>query len=208
MHPLICRNVLIRPDRGLTLFLAAAFTLVYALILHTAPVKAEKIADDKASGSAATVEILRDPNILPNSVQRIRHAMIVAAMTGEVQSMRIPIEMNEIPPIISNDKVSDPIEHWKTISGDGQGREILSILIKLFRTGFVQQAPGSGDEMFIWPYFAKLPIGKLTPAQQVELLTVVSPERFKAMQASGVYDYYRIGIAHDGTWHYFIDKDM
>lgn len=208
MHPSFRHNVLIRPVHGLTLFLAAAFTLVHALILHATPVKAENNADGKASGTTDTVEILRDPNILPDSVQRIRHAMIVAAMTGEIQSMRVPIEMNEIPPIISSDKVSDPIEHWKKISGDGQGREILSILIKLFRSGFVREAPGSDDEMFIWPYFAKLPIGELTAAQQVELLTVVSPERFKMMQASGVYDYYRIGIAHDGTWHYFIDADM
>ncbi len=208
MHPPFSRNALIRPALGLTLFLAAASTLVYALILHTAPVKAEKIANDKASGAAVSVEILRDPDILPDSVQRIRHAMIVAAMTGEIQSMRIPIEMNEIPPIISNQKVADPIEHWKAASGDGEGREILSILIRLFRAGFVRQAPGSGDEMFIWPYFAKMPIAELTPAQQVELLTIVTPERFKTMQASGVYDYYRIGIAHDGTWHYFIDEDM
>jgi hypothetical protein len=208
MHPPFRRNALIRPAHGLTLFLTAAFTLVYALILHAAPVKAEKIADDKASGAAGVAEILRDPAILPDSVQRMRHAMMVAAMTGEIHSMRVPVEMNEIPPIISNEKVSDPIEHWKTVSGDGEGREILSILIRLFRSGFVREAAGTGDEMFVWPYFASTPIAELTPAQQVELLTIVTPERFKAMQTSGVYDYYRVGIAHDGTWHYFIDKDM
>lgn len=208
MYPPDRRNTLIRPTLGSRLFLAAAVTLVYALILHTSPVKAEKVANDKATGTPATVEILRDPDMLPDSVQRMRHAMIVAAMTGEIQSMRVPIEMNEIPPIIASDKVSDPIDHWKAVSADGEGREILSILIRLFRTGFVRQAPGTGDEMFVWPYFAKTPIKELTPAQQVELLTVVSPERFKAMQVSGVYDYYRIGIAHDGTWHYFVDEDM
>jgi hypothetical protein len=208
MHPPTCRNALIRPAHRVTLFLAAAVTLVYALILHAAPVKAEKMADDKATGGTEAVEVLRDPAILPDSVQRIRHAMIVAAMTGEIQSMRVPIEMNEIPPILSREKSDDPIEHWKSVSGDGEGREILSILIRLFRAGFVRDAAGTGDEMFIWPYFAKTPIAELTPAQQVELLTIVTPERFKAMQTSGVYDYYRVGIAHDGTWHYFIDQDM
>ena len=44
---------------------------------------------------------------------------------------------------------------------------------------------------------------KLTPAQEVELLTIVPPARLKAMKASGHYDHYRVGIAHDGTWHFF-----
>lgn len=208
MYSPTCRNALIRPAPRVKLFLAAAVTLVYALIFYALPVKAEKMADDKAAASANAVEVLRDPAILPDSVQRIRHAMIVAAMTGEIQSMRVPIEMNEIPPILSREKTDDPIAHWMTVSGDGEGREILSILIRLFRAGFVREAAGTGDEMFVWPYFAKTPIADLTPAQQVELLTIVTPERFKAMQDSGTYDYYRIGIAHDGTWHYFIDQDM
>ncbi|MBX2805032.1 MAG: hypothetical protein KTR19_03575 [Hyphomicrobiales bacterium] len=208
MYPPIRRNAMIRPVHDLTLFLAAAFTLVYALILHTAPVKAEKMADGKATPPAQSAIILRDPDILPDSVQRMRRAMIVAAMTGEIEAMRMPVEMNEIPPIISTEKTPDPIQHWKTISGDGEGREILAIIVKLFRAGFVREAPNTGDEMFVWPYFAKMPIAELTPAQKVELLTIVPPDRLKAMQAANVYNYYRIGIAHDGTWHFFLDEDM
>ena len=192
---------------GLPLFLAAALTLVYGLVLHTRPVNANKVYEQGAATSGNSVEILRDPEILPEPARRIRHAILVAAMTGDIHSMRIPIEMNEIPPIFASEKISDPIEHWRSISGDAEGREILSILIKLFRTGFVRQLQESGDAMYVWPYFVNIPTTELTPAQQVELLTIVSPERFKAMQETGVYDYYRIGIAHDGTWHYFIDKD-
>lgn len=207
MRPLNCLASN-RPSSRASLFLAAACTLVYVLILLTTPVKAEKNANQKAAAKDTQVEILRDPGILPEPAQRMRHAMMVAAMTGDIQAIRIPIEMNEIPPIISDGKIDDPVEHWKSISGDGEGREILSILIKLFRAGFIRQDPKTDHELFVWPYFAKTPIGELTPAQQVELLTIVSPERFKTMQAKGFYDYYRIGIAHDGTWHYFVDEDQ
>lgn len=205
----VCVSSLIRPGCRVPVFLAAAATLVYVLIsalprayaVNTGALGENTVED-------AQIEILRDPGVLPDQAKRIRHAMMVAAMTGDIHAMRLPIEMNEIPPLFADRKIADPIEYWTSISGDGEGREILSIVIKLFRAGFVRQSPGTGDEIFIWPYFAKLPIKDLTPAQQVELMTIVSPERFKAMQASGTYDFYRIGIAHDGTWHYFTQEDQ
>jgi hypothetical protein len=188
------------------LFLTAAFGLVHALPSFILPLKAEKTANEKAKMSQNDIEILRDAAILPPQVERMRRAILAAASSGEIDAMRVPVEMNEIPPMIADKKVPDPVAHWKTISGDGEGREILAILVQLFRTGFVRKDGGTADEMFIWPYFAETPIDKLTPAQEVELLTIVSPARAKAMKASGKYDHYRIGIAHDGTWHFFLDQ--
>ena len=185
------------------IFLTAALGLVYALPSIILPLKAEKTANEKAKMSQTGIEILRDAAILPPQVDRMRRAILDAAASGEIDAMRIPMEMNEIPPMIAEKKVPDPIAHWKTVSGDGDGREILAILIQLFRTGFVRKDGGTGDELYIWPYFAETPIDKLTPAQEVELLTIVPPARAKAMKASGHYDHYRIGIAHDGTWHFF-----
>ena len=185
------------------LFLAAALSLVYALPLVVPPVKAEKAVNEKAGTQNSVAEILRDNSILPEAVGRIRSAMLSAAMSGEIEALRVPVEMNEIPPMIAKEKVSDAIAYWRKVARDGQGREIMAIMVELFRTGFVRKAPGTGDEMYIWPYFAEIPLDKLTPAQEVELLTLVSPDQLKAMRASGKYDHYRIGIAHDGTWHFF-----
>lgn len=184
------------------LFLTAALSLVYALPFALHPVKAEKTVREKAAEPSA-VEILRDNSILPEAVGRIRTAMLSAAMSGDVEALRVPVEMNEIPPMVAQEKISDPIAHWRKISRDGEGREIMAIMVELFRTGFVRKAPGTGDEMYIWPYFAEMPLGELTPAQEVELLTLVTPDQMKAMRTSGKYDHYRIGIAHDGTWHFF-----
>jgi len=194
---------MIRRLGGPLLFLAAALGLVYALPLVVPPVKAEKPVIEKAAGPIGAPEILRDISILPAEVGRMRTAMLGAAMSGDVEALRVPVEMNEIPPMVAKEKISDAIAYWRKIGRDGEGREILAIMVELFRTGFVRKAPGTGDEMYIWPYFAEIPLDKLTPAQEVELLTLVTPDQLKAMRASGKYDHYRIGIAHDGTWHFF-----
>lgn len=185
------------------LFLTAALTLVYALPWVVPPVKAEKAVNEKAGARNSIAEILRDVSILPEAVGRMRAAMLSAAMSGDIEAMRGPVEMNEIPPMIAAERPVDPVAYWKQISGDGQGREIMAIVVELFRTGFVRKAAGTPDEMYIWPYFAEVPLDKLTPAQEVELLTLVTPDRLKAMRAAGRYDHYQIGIAHDGTWHFF-----
>jgi hypothetical protein len=185
------------------LFLTAALSLVYALPLVVHSVKAEKAVNEKAGAQNSVSEILRDNSILPEAVGRMRAAMLEAAMSGEVEALRVPVEMNELPPMIAKEKISDPVAYWTKISGDGQGREIMAIIVELFRTGFVRKAAGTDDEMYVWPYFAEIPLDKLTPAQEVELLTLVTPDQLKAMRASGKYDHYRIGIAHDGTWHFF-----
>lgn len=184
-------------------FLAAVFGLVYALPALVPPLKAEKTVTEKAEPEKKTVEILRDNKILPEAVARIRQEILKAAASGDIEALRIPIEMNEIPPIFAAEKLSDPIAYLKKQSGDGEGREILAALIELLRTGFVRQNGGTGDEMYVWPYFAEMPLASLTPGQEVELLTLITPERLKAMKQAGKYDHYRLGIAHDGTWHFF-----
>lgn len=201
------QNNMIRRLRIPTLFLTAVLGLVYALPLLAPQLKAEKKADQKAVEVNKPIEILRDAAILPAEVDRMRRAILEAATSGDIETMRVPVEMNEIPPIIGKAKPPDPIAHWRKVSGDGEGREILAIFIQLFRAGFSRTEAGTGDEMYIWPYFANMPIDQLTPAQQVELLTLVSADRFKAMKASGKYDFYRVGIGHDGTWHYFVDEE-
>ena len=185
------------------LFLAVALSLVYALPSGVPAVKAGKTVIAKADTENTAHQILRDDAILPEAVGRIRAAMLAAAMSGDIEALRIPVEMNEIAPMLAKEKVPDPVAYWRTISGDGQGREIMAIMVELLRTGFVRKAAGTGDEMYVWPYFAEIPLHALTPTQEVELLTLVTPERLKAMQLSGKYDHYRIGIAHDGTWHFF-----
>jgi hypothetical protein len=190
-------------------FLALAGMLVYGVPRLIPPLRAEKTVNEKALAADAAnkaPEVLRDNSLLPPQVARMRAAILSAAATGEIENLRVPIEMNELPPMLANEKVGDPMAYWKKISGDGEGREVMAILIQLFRTGFAKKTGGGGNEMYVWPYFAEIPIDKLSPAQEVELLTLVPPARLKEMQAKGKYDHFRLAIAPDGTWHSFMKE--
>jgi hypothetical protein len=59
-------------------------------------------------------------------------------------------------------------------------------------------------EGFIWPYFARMPLRGLTPQQKVELFRIVTGADYKDMIAFGAYSFYRLGIAPDGKWQFFI----
>ena len=190
-------------------FLAMAGMLVYGVPDLMPPLRAEKTAAEKVLPAPAVnkdVEVLRDISTLPPQVARMRGAILSAAATGEVENLRVPIDMNELPPMLAAEKIKDPMAYWREISGDGQGREVMATLIQLFRTGFARKGAGTENELYVWPYFAEMPLNALTPAQQVELLTIVPPARMKEMREKGTYDHFRIAIAKDGTWHSFMKQ--
>lgn len=202
-----CRSHVNRPKAVAATFLALAGMLVYGVPHLIPPLKAEKPANEKALPTPAAnkpVEVLRDVSILPPQVARMRTAILAAAVTGDIEALRLPIEMNELPPMLASEKIKDPMAYWKEVSGDGQGREVMAVLVELFRTGFARTGAGTDKEMFVWPYFAEVPLDKLTPAQEVEMLTLVPPAKLKEMREKGKYDYYRLEIAGDGTWHEFM----
>ena len=66
---------------------------------------------------------------------------------------------------------------------------------------------GTAEELYLWPYFARAPIKSLTPAQKVELFKIITGTDYKDMLDAGVYNFYRVGIGRDGTWHFFVTGD-
>ena len=58
--------------------------------------------------------------------------------------------------------------------------------------------------MYVWPYFAQTPLKDLSRGQKVELFRIVTGSDYKEMAAFGAYSFYRVGIAPDGVWHYFV----
>lgn len=184
-----------------TLFIVGALAIVHSSVAAPA---AKKSQTDQTPEPAERREILRDIALLPAEAQRMRQAILQAAMTGDIEQIRVPLEMNELKPMLAATAVTDAVAHFKAASGDGEGREMLAILIGVLRAGFIRKNAGKDDELYIWPYFAELPIGALTPAQEVELLTLVTPARLKEMRAKGRYDHFRLGIARNGAWHFFM----
>ena len=143
---------------------------------------------------------------LPAAVIDMREAILAAVHSGRIEDLRHAFELNELKPDLGADAVGDPVAHWKRVSGDGQGREVLAALAQILDAGYVTLPLGRDPEnnrIYIWPYFAEMPLGNLTPGQQVELLRLVSPVVAKDMMATGKYTYWRIAIGADGTWHSF-----
>jgi hypothetical protein len=166
---------------------------------------------------------------LPGAVEDMREAILSAVRSGNIEDLRHAYELNELKPDLGPDvgrgpgrdlgselgsnpgsdrakPIADPVAYWRGISGDGAGREILAILATLLDGGYVSLALGrdlENDRVYVWPYFAEVPLDSLSPAQEVELLRLVSSARAAEMKAAGKYTYWRLAIGADGTWHSF-----
>ncbi|RTL71972.1 MAG: hypothetical protein EKK41_07035 [Hyphomicrobiales bacterium] len=151
--------------------------------------------------------ILRPGEALPRPVDEMREAILAAVQSGRIEDLREAFELNEIRPDLGPDfgpgKETDPVAYWRRISGDGEGREILAALANVLALP-VAVAPLGRDiensKVYVWPYFAEMPLAMLTPAQEVDLLRLVPASTAKEMKARGVYSHWRLVIGAEGNW--------
>jgi len=177
--------------------------------------EAEKSAAPAVTGSvpahsqksAAPPEVITDLSRLPVPVARMRERILAAARSGDLKKLVTVMQSNETMPIFSFSNEKDPAAYWWRNYPDSSGLELLSILIGVLETGFVHAEPGTPQEIYLWPYFARMPLGSLTPEQKVELFRLVTGSDFKEMVEFGAYQFYRLGIGPDGTWHFFVSGD-
>lgn len=160
-----------------------------------------------AEAAVGNLEIITDLARLPGAVARTRERLLAAARTGDLQKLVAVMQSNETMPVFSFSDDKDPAGFWKSNYPDSDGIEVLSILITVLEAGFVHVDVGSPQELYLWPYFARMPLKALTPAQKVELFRIVTGADFKDMVEFGAYSFYRLGIAPDGTWHFFVSGD-
>lgn len=163
-------------------------------------------AKKQPARSAADLEIGYGTAKLPAPVAEMREAILAAVRSGKIAELRHAYELNELKPELGPEPVGDPVAHWKKISGDGEGLEVLAVLAEILDAGYVVLPLGrdiENNRIYVWPYFAEVPLQKLTPARQVELLRLVPPAVAKEMLQTGNYTYWRLAIGADGTWHHF-----
>ena len=160
-------------------------------------------APDRAAGP----EIATDLSRLPPAVLRTRERILAAARTGDLQTLLALMHANGNMPVFSHTQRQDPAAYWRETYPDSDGVEILSILITILETEPVRIDAGTPQETFLWPYFARLPIKSLTPAQKVELFRVVTGSDYKEMLERGRYVFYQVGIGPDGSWRYFLASE-
>jgi hypothetical protein len=172
----------------------------------TAPAPAGDVAETGATPAAPsgdTPEVLHDFNALPDPVKRMLQQIADVAQSGEIEKMRPVFESNELKPMVTTGYVDDPIAFWKKASADGTGRDVLAAMLNVMTSGFARVGEGK-NEIYVWPYFAETDLGKLTPAQEVELYRILPPEAALQMKKAGKYSYYRLGISPTGVWQYFM----
>jgi hypothetical protein len=156
---------------------------------------------------AAGPEIATELGRLPPAVLRTRERILAAARTGDLQTLLALMHANGNMPVFSHTQRQDPAAYWRENYPDSDGVEILSILISILETQPVRIDAGTPQETYLWPYFARLPIKSLTPAQKVELFRVVTGSDYKEMLERGRYVFYQLGIGPDGSWRYFLASE-
>jgi hypothetical protein len=160
--------------------------------------------DGKSSGAP---DIISDLSRLPAPVAKARERILAAARSGDLQKLVDVMKSHESMPVFSFSEDKDPIAFWKANYPDSEGVEALSILITLLETPFVHVDVGTPQEIYLWPYFARLPLKSMTPQQRVELFRIVTGVDYKDMVEFGAYSFYRLGIAPDGSWQFFVAGD-
>lgn len=152
-------------------------------------------------------KVLRSEADLPVPVRKTRDDLIDAARSGDMERLRTLMKAQPKLPAVAFGQSGDPISYLKALSTDAEGREILAILFKVLQAGFVRVGAGTPDELYVWPYFAQYPLEALTPPQLVELFTLVTAADYEDMRSYGVYTFFRVGIAPDGRWLFFLAGD-
>lgn len=165
--------------------------------------EAPKQTPPEAAAPPGSPEVIYDFNRLPDPIRETLQSIVVAAQGGKIDEMLPVLEENELPPMLSDKAVGDPIAFWKKASADGNGQDILAAMLNVFSSGFLRKGEGK-EAMYVWPYFAEMDLTKLTPAQDVDFYRIVPPPQGIEMKKSGKYTYYRAGIGADGVWHYFL----
>jgi hypothetical protein len=164
-------------------------------------------ATAEAQGSAPAPEPISDLSRLPAPVAQTRERILAAARSGDLGQLVAVMQAGRTMPIFSLNDDKDPIPFWKANYPDSDGLEVLSIAIEILEAGYVHVDQGTAEDMYVWPYFARMPLKALTPARRVELFKIITGSDYKDMLDFGAYNFYRLGIAPDGTWQFFVAGD-
>jgi hypothetical protein len=151
-----------------------------------------------------SIDILPDNEDLRERVGSMREKLILAAKSGSIERLGIVFQTNETMPVFSRGGERDPIAFWKQASGDGNGHEILAILLNILDLPAALINKGTPQEMYVWPYLAHVPLDRLTPQQSVDLYRLMTAQDVRDMRTLNAWVFWRLGIGPDGTLHFFL----
>jgi hypothetical protein len=148
-----------------------------------------------------------NPAVLPPPVAAIRAKILDALAKDDIEALRIPVDWNELRPLFAPGAAArDPIEVLKSLSFDGRGREILTIMRAVLAQSFVQIRRGPVT-LYEWPAFARHPGRPNDAAQASARWACVRFADLARSNAEGRPRPMRLAIADDGVWHYFRSEE-
>jgi hypothetical protein len=178
-------------------FLSALYVMTACHVVHG------HWASPAHGGDAVPALATRPLPSLPAKVREMQEAVLAAARTGDVEAMRTPLEWNELKPEIGPRQDEDPIAHWRKLSPDGHGRDILASMVRLIEAGpAVRQRAGQAD-LYIWPWLAEADLAKLTAAEEALMAELLPAAELAIARTQRRWTWYRLIIGADGTWHAF-----
>jgi hypothetical protein len=160
-----------------------------------------------AAADGPAPEIFHDISKAPEPVRKMRQMIVEAAASGDIERLRSLLGTGAAQTQITGGEGEDPITTLKGFSGDGDGLEVLAILLDILSTGYARVDAGTPEEAYVWPYFANKSLATLTPPDKVELLRIVTAGDLADMQEYGNYSFFRVGITPDGKWKFFSGGD-
>jgi hypothetical protein len=145
---------------------------------------------------------------LPEPVRDLRERLMEIARAGEIEALRPYLETGAFSTALSVVPFEgDPIEFLKDNSGDGEGVEILAIMLEVLASGHVRVDPQTENDIFVWPYFTQVALDELDKRQLVELFELVTAGDYQTMLEVGAYHFYRVGISPEGRLEFFLAGD-
>lgn len=188
-----------------SLLVMAGFCLVHGVSPDFRAFADEKAAVTRTAERAAIKERAFHGALPPNVIE-MREQILSAVQAGDVDELKSAIEWNEIQPDFGTGANEEPLAHWKRISADGKGHEVLAILANVLALPPARLALGRDPEntfVYVWPYLAELPLDSLTPSEEVDLYRLMPVAEANAMRTAKKWSWWRVAIGADGTWHTF-----
>ncbi|MEO0497541.1 MAG: hypothetical protein AAF141_09255 [Pseudomonadota bacterium] len=177
-------------------------------------------ADDSAPADNVPdmpAERITEPARLPDAVKQMRANLLKAARSGDIRKLaryadpgnggtQLTIATDDFSGNLEQ-QTSDALDYIEKAASDPSSVEALAILIDILELDPVLFAAGTADETYVWPWFWAQSPSELTPSETVELLRVVTWFDLEEMRVNDSYTFYRLGIAPDGRWRFFISGD-
>lgn len=154
-------------------------------------------AEARAICSAATLpgDLPAQPE-LPPAVAATRQAIFAAATACDFTALD-----DLAPPTLrySFGENVDAVAAWR--AAEARGEPVLR-----WMAAVLAAEPAHEHGLWVWPGFFLRPVAEWSAADRREAERLLG-EDFAALTGSGAYLGYRVGVAEDGTWQYFVAGD-